>query len=183
MSRHQVEPRRWSYGPAGRPARLLAAAWRRTGGTRLRSSKRQRLQVMTMPAFGQVLTAMATPMVAAAVELPVLLYNIPSRTAAEITPATLLTLAERVPNIVAVKDAVKDLDKAAWLIARKPDTFDVYAGNDIDYLPLLAVGAVGVVSVAGHFVADRLVQLGQAFDHDPSASRQLHLQLLRLFEA
>ena len=121
--------------------------------------------------------------VAAAVELPVLLYNIPSRTAAEITPATLLALAERVPNIVAVKDAVKDLDKAAWLIARKPDTFDVYAGNDIDYLPLLAVGAVGVVSVAGHFVADRLVRLGQVFPRDPAAARQLHLELLGLFQA
>jgi 4-hydroxy-tetrahydrodipicolinate synthase len=122
-------------------------------------------------------------MVAAAVELPVLLYNIPSRTATEIPPAVLLALAEQVPNIVAVKDAVKNLDKAAWLIARKPDTFDVYAGNDIDYLPLLSVGAVGVVSVAGHFVADRLVRLGQAFDQDPSAARQLHLELLGLFEA
>jgi 4-hydroxy-tetrahydrodipicolinate synthase len=121
--------------------------------------------------------------VAAAVELPVLLYNIPSRTATEISPAALLALAERVPNIVAVKDAVKDLDKAAWLIARKPDTFDVYAGNDIDYLPLLAVGAVGVVSVAGHFVADRLARLGQVFPRDPAAARQLHLELLGLFQA
>jgi 4-hydroxy-tetrahydrodipicolinate synthase len=121
--------------------------------------------------------------VAAVVDLPVLLYNIPSRTAAEIPPATLLELAEQVPNIVAVKDAVKNLDKAAWLIARKPDDFDVYAGNDIDYLPLLAVGAVGVVSVAGHFVADRLARLGQVFSSDPAAARALHLHLLRLFEA
>ena len=121
--------------------------------------------------------------VAAVVDLPVLLYNIPSRTAAEIPPATLLELAEEVPNIVAVKDAVKNLDKAAWLIARKPDDFDVYAGNDIDYLPLLAVGATGVVSVAGHFVADRLVRLGQVFHSDPAAARRLHLDLLPLFEA
>jgi 4-hydroxy-tetrahydrodipicolinate synthase len=120
---------------------------------------------------------------AAAVDLPVLLYNIPSRTATEIPPTGLLALAEQVPNIVAVKDAVKNLDKAAWLIARKPDTFDVYAGNDIDYLPLLAVGAVGVVSVAGHFVADRLARLGQAFDHDARTARRLHLELLPLFEA
>ncbi|HSK90042.1 MAG TPA: 4-hydroxy-tetrahydrodipicolinate synthase [Euzebyales bacterium] len=121
--------------------------------------------------------------VAAAVDLPVLLYNIPARTAAEIPPHALLALAERVPNIVAVKDAVKNLDKAAWLIARKPDDFDVYAGNDIDYLPLLAVGAAGVVSVAGHFVADRLARLGQVFPEDPAAARRLHLQLLPLFEA
>jgi 4-hydroxy-tetrahydrodipicolinate synthase len=120
---------------------------------------------------------------AAAVDLPVLLYNIPSRTATEIPPAVLLALAEQVPNIVAVKDAVKNLDKAAWLIARKPETFDVYAGNDIDYLPLLAVGAAGVVSVAGHFVADRLARLGQVFDGDPVTARRLHLELLPLFEA
>jgi len=120
---------------------------------------------------------------ASAVELPVLLYNIPSRTATEIPPQTLLELAEQVANIVAVKDAVKDLDKAAWLIARKPEDFDVYAGNDIDYLPLLAVGAAGVVSVAGHFVADRLARMGEVFEHDPAQARRLHLDLLPLFTA
>jgi 4-hydroxy-tetrahydrodipicolinate synthase len=121
--------------------------------------------------------------VAAAVDLPVMLYNIPSRTATEIAPQTLLALAEEVDNIVAVKDAVKDLDKAAWLIARKPAAFDVYAGNDIDYLPLLAVGAVGVVSVAGHFVADRLARMGEVFPRDPAQARRLHLDLLPLFTA
>lgn len=121
--------------------------------------------------------------VAAAVDAPVLLYNIPGRTATEIPPSSLLALAEQVPNIVAVKDAVKNLDKAAWLIARKPDDFDVYAGNDIDFLPLLAVGAVGVVSVAGHFVAERLARMAEAFPADPHAARADHLALLPLFEA
>lgn len=121
--------------------------------------------------------------VAAAVDVPVLLYNIPGRTAAEIPPTSLLALAERVDNIVAVKDAVKDLDKAAWLVAHKPDDFDVYAGNDIDLLPLLAVGAVGVVSVAGHFVADRLARMVEQFPDDPAAARTAHLALLPLFQA
>jgi len=121
--------------------------------------------------------------VAAAVDLPVLLYNIPGRTAAEIPPASLLALAERVDNIVAVKDAVKDLDKAAWLAARKPDDFDVYAGNDSDLLPLLAVGAVGVVSVAGHFVGGRLARMVEQFPRDPIAVRREHLILLPLFQA
>lgn len=121
--------------------------------------------------------------VAGSVDVPVLLYNIPGRTATEIPPASLLTLAERVDNIVAVKDAVKDLDKAAWLVSRKPDDFDVYAGNDIDLLPLLAVGAVGVVSVAGHFVADRLVRMIDVFGQDPAAARAEHLALLPLFDA
>lgn len=121
--------------------------------------------------------------VAAAVDLPVILYNIPSRTACEIPPATLLALAERVPNIIAVKDAVKDLDKAAWLVARKPDRFDVYAGNDIDLLPLLAIGGVGIVSVAGHLVAEQLAEMIEVFPHDPLKARELHLQLLPLFSA
>lgn len=121
--------------------------------------------------------------VARAVDVPVLLYNIPGRTATEIPPASLLALAERVENIVAVKDAVKDLDKAAWLVSRKPDDFDVYAGNDIDLLPLLAVGAVGVVSVAGHFVADRLGRMIAGFDRDPIAARAEHMTMLPLFDA
>jgi 4-hydroxy-tetrahydrodipicolinate synthase len=121
--------------------------------------------------------------VAAAVDVPVLLYNIPGRTAAEIPPTSLLALAERVDNIVGVKDAVKNLDKAAWLAARKPDDFDIYAGNDIDLLPLLAVGAVGIVSVAGHFVADRLARMIREFPRDPAAARAVHLALLPLFQA
>lgn len=121
--------------------------------------------------------------VARAVDVPVLLYNIPGRTATEIPAASLLALAERVENIVAVKDAVKDLDKAAWLVSRKPDDFDVYAGNDIDLLPLLAVGAVGVVSVAGHFVADRLGRMIAGFDRDPIAARAEHMTMLPLFDA
>jgi 4-hydroxy-tetrahydrodipicolinate synthase len=121
--------------------------------------------------------------VASAVDLPVLLYNIPGRTAAEIPPASLLALAEQVDNIVGVKDAVKDLDKAAWLVSRKPDDFDVYAGNDIDLLPLLSVGAVGVVSVAGHFVADGLARMIDVFPRDPAAARDDHLALLPLFTA
>ncbi|MBW3604091.1 MAG: 4-hydroxy-tetrahydrodipicolinate synthase, partial [Actinobacteria bacterium] len=121
--------------------------------------------------------------VAGAVDVPVLLYNIPGRTATEISPETLLALAEGVDNIVAVKDAVKNLDKAAWLAARKPDDFDIYAGNDIDFLPLLAIGAVGVVSVAGHFVADRLARMVTVFPGDPTAARAEHLALLPLFEA
>ena len=121
--------------------------------------------------------------VAGAVDVPVLLYNIPGRTATEVPPELLLALATDVPNIVAVKDAVKDLDKAAWLIARKPDDFDVYAGNDIDFLPLLAVGAVGVVSVAGHFVGERLARMAELFPHDPAAARAEHLGLLPLFTA
>jgi 4-hydroxy-tetrahydrodipicolinate synthase len=120
--------------------------------------------------------------VAGATELPVLLYDIPSRTGRELAPQTLVRLSE-VANIKGVKDATKDLDKAAWVAARTPESFATYAGNDIDLLPLLAIGAVGVVSVAGHFVADSLAEMITTFPTDPAAARAVHHRLLGLFEA
>jgi 4-hydroxy-tetrahydrodipicolinate synthase len=70
--------------------------------------------------------------VAAATDLPVLLYNIPGRTAVEVGPETLLDLAETVPNIKGVKDAVGDLERTGWLAARKPDDFDILSGDDAE---------------------------------------------------
>jgi 4-hydroxy-tetrahydrodipicolinate synthase len=121
--------------------------------------------------------------VAQAVDLPVLLYNIPSRTSCEIAPETLLRLAETVPNIRAVKDAVGDFVKAAWLAARAPETFELYSGDDINLLPLLAVGGVGVVSVAGHLVGEELARLIEVFPTDPAKAREVHYRLLPLFRA
>lgn len=119
--------------------------------------------------------------VAAATDLPVMLYNVPSRTANEIAPETLLDLAREVPNIVAVKDAVSDVVKAAWLAGRKPDDFDIYSGDDASFLPLLSVGAVGVVSVAGHLVADDMARMAELFATDPRKALDIHLRLLPLF--
>lgn len=119
--------------------------------------------------------------VATATDLPVLLYNIPGRTACEVTPATLLDLAERTPQIVGVKDAVGDMVKASWLIARAPEQFSVWSGDDKNALPLLAVGGYGLVSVAGHLVARQLREMLTVFDDDPARARALHLQLLPLF--
>lgn len=120
--------------------------------------------------------------VAEGTDLPVLLYNIPSRTATEIAPETLLRIHEAAPNVRGVKDAVKNLDKASWVAANAPD-LEIYAGNDVDLLPLLAVGAVGVVSVAGHLVARELVSLVDVFPTDPAKAREIHHRLLPLFTA
>ncbi|CAN5568611.1 4-hydroxy-tetrahydrodipicolinate synthase [soil metagenome] len=119
--------------------------------------------------------------VAAATDLPLMLYNVPSRTANEISPETLLDLAREVPNIVAVKDAVSDVVKAAWLAGRKPDDFDIYSGDDASFLPMLSVGAVGVVSVAGHLVADDIARMAEMFATDPRKALDIHLRLLPLF--
>jgi 4-hydroxy-tetrahydrodipicolinate synthase len=121
--------------------------------------------------------------VAASTDLPLMLYNIPSRTANEIAPATLLRLAEQVGNIVAVKDAVSDFAKSSWLAARKPDDFDIYSGDDVNLLPLLAVGGVGVVSVAGHLVGEDIATMVEVFPTDPAKARAIHERLLDLFGA
>ncbi len=120
-------------------------------------------------------------MVAAATDLPVLLYNIPGRTAVEVAPETLLRLAEEVPNILGVKDAVGNLERTSWLAARKPEEFQILSGDDALTLPILAVGGSGVVSVAAHLVGDEMAEMIEAFPTDPARARELHLRLLPLF--
>lgn len=121
--------------------------------------------------------------VAAATDLPVLLYDIPSRTSREIAADTLLRLAADVPTIRGVKDAVGDFAKSSWVAARTPETFELYAGDDVSLLPLLAVGGVGVVSVAGHLVGEELAQLVDTFPTDPGKAREINQRLLPLFRA
>lgn len=121
--------------------------------------------------------------VAAASDVPVIVYNVPSRTANEITPELLLRLATEVDTIVAVKDAVSDMAKTSWLAARAPDDFEILSGNDADLLPMLAVGAVGIVSVAAHLVGDQIAQLIEVFPTDPAKARVLHHRMLGLFSA
>src|SRR3954469_24111999 len=94
--------------------------------------------------------------VADATDLPVMLYDIPPRSVVPIEVETLVRLAEH-PNIVAVKDAKGDLGAVQWTLARTDLAY--YSGEDMLNLPLLAVGAVGVVSVVGHLVGSRLAEL------------------------
>jgi 4-hydroxy-tetrahydrodipicolinate synthase len=122
---------------------------------------------------------------ASATDLPVLLYDIPARTAREIDLATLVTLSE-VDNIVGVKDAVGDLAKTAEVVAGTtgaPGGFEVYCGADELNLPMLAVGAVGFVSVAAHLAGDALADVARLFDSDPVKAREIHLSLLPLCRA
>jgi len=99
--------------------------------------------------------------VADATDLPVMLYDIPPRSIVPIEVETLVRLAEH-PRIVAVKDAKGNLGDVAWTLARTDLAY--YSGDDIMNLPLLAMGAVGVVSVVGHLVGPRLAELIAAVD-------------------
>jgi 4-hydroxy-tetrahydrodipicolinate synthase len=93
--------------------------------------------------------------IADAVDLPILLYNVPGRTASNVEAATTLRLAE-VPNIVAVKEASGDLAQIAAVIRERPDGFSVLSGDDALALPIMALGGDGLVSVTSN-AAPRLV--------------------------
>ena len=91
--------------------------------------------------------------VAEASHLPVVVYDIPARTGRKINTSTLLKLASDVKNVVALKDAAGNPAETANVISNAPDGFEVYSGDDGLTLPLMAVGAVGVIGVATHWAA------------------------------
>jgi len=116
------------------------------------------------------------------VGVPVMLYNIPSRTGRLIEVETMARLAEH-ENIIAVKDAVESLDFTSQTVNRIPG-FPVYSGQDSHTWPMMAVGAIGVVSVIAH-LAGRVVaaMVGAALAGDIDEARRLHHLLLPLCEA
>jgi 4-hydroxy-tetrahydrodipicolinate synthase len=120
--------------------------------------------------------------VADATELPVLVYNIPGRTGRLIEVQTLARIA-RHPNIVATKDAVMNVDFTSQTVAQVPD-LAVYSGQDSYTLPMMAVGAVGVVSVISHLAGDHVAEMVEAaVNGDLKRATRLHHDLLPLCEA
>ncbi|MGQ0465644.1 MAG: 4-hydroxy-tetrahydrodipicolinate synthase [Sporichthyaceae bacterium] len=118
--------------------------------------------------------------VADATGLPNMLYDIPGRSGVPIATETLLRLAEH-DRIVAVKDAKEDIAAASLVLAASDLAY--YSGSDVFNLPLLSVGAVGFVSVVGHFVGDRLRELVDSFTAgDVARATELHQGLLPVYE-
>ncbi|MEU5129892.1 4-hydroxy-tetrahydrodipicolinate synthase [Streptomyces mobaraensis] len=117
--------------------------------------------------------------VADATDLPVMLYDIPGRSGTAIETETMVRLAEH-PRIVANKDAKGDLGAASWALSRSGLAW--YSGDDMLNLPLLSVGAVGFVSVVGHFVAPELRALLEAYAAgDVTKATAIHQRLLPVF--
>ena len=117
--------------------------------------------------------------IADAVDLPVMIYDIPGRTGIEIEPDTIVKLAEH-KNIVALKDAKGNVASTSWVIKRCG--IPVYSGDDILNLPLLSVGAVGFVSVCGHTVGGQLREMLDAwFAGNSARALEIHQQLLPVF--
>jgi 4-hydroxy-tetrahydrodipicolinate synthase len=119
----------------------------------------------------------------AAGDLPVILYDIPVRAGRRIKTPTMLRLAREVPAIVGLKDAAGDPAGTAHLVAQAPPGFEVYSGDDVMTLPLLAVGAVGVISVASHWVGPQFRAVVDAFmAGDLATAVQGNAELLDSFD-
>jgi 4-hydroxy-tetrahydrodipicolinate synthase len=117
--------------------------------------------------------------IADASALPVLIYDIPIRTGRKVEHDTLVRLAHEVPTIVGVKDAAGNPAASAKLIAGSPPGFELYSGDDALTLPLLAVGAVGAISVAAHWAGDVMREMVLAFvKGDVDHARALNARLL-----
>ncbi len=121
--------------------------------------------------------------IAGAVDLPVVLYDIPARTGRKIDGTTLVRLANDVANIVALKDAAKDPGATAAVKANSPADFEIYSGDDAMTLPLMAIGAVGAIGVATHWCAPDHVEMFDAWERsDIAGAQRINARQLESFE-
>jgi len=121
--------------------------------------------------------------VADATSLPVMIYNIPGRSAVNIEPETIIRLSA-VENIVAVKEASGNLNNITKIITDTPSDFYVYSGDDSLTLPLLSVGGTGVISVASHVIGPEMQAMVAAFlEGDIAKAAQMHQELLPVMTA
>lgn len=120
--------------------------------------------------------------VARAVSCPIILYNIPGRTAVNIEVETMLRLFKE-PNIVGVKESSGDFGFITKLLAAKPDGITIWSGDDKFTLPMMSLGAYGVVSVASHVVGEEMSQMIEAYvNGEVGAATDWHNRLMPVFE-
>src|SRR5260221_4751768 len=116
-------------------------------------------------------------------ETPIMLYNVPGRTSSNIASSTVLRLARDCENIVAIKEASGNLTQIMEILRERPANFCVLSGDDAVTLPLIALGAEGIVSVASNEIPDLMSRMTQlALDGDWTEARALHYRILPLME-
>jgi 4-hydroxy-tetrahydrodipicolinate synthase len=117
-------------------------------------------------------------------KFPIMLYNVPSRTASNISAETTLKLAVKFDNIVATKEASGNFSQVMEIIKNRPRGFKVFSGDDAATLPLISIGADGLVSVCSNEMpAETSKMVERALDGAFTAARKLHYQILPLMEA
>lgn len=120
--------------------------------------------------------------IAKAVDLPIILYNIPGRTGVNMQPATIAKLANEFKNIIAVKQSNSDLDLISDIKSLCPEDFAIYSGDDSLTIPMMALGAHGVISVASHIAGNDMKEMINAFKAGKNEEAlKLHLKLYPVF--
>ncbi len=121
--------------------------------------------------------------IAEAVNIPIILYNVPGRTGMGITPETCAELA-KVPNIVAIKEASGNISEIAKTAALCGPDFDIYSGNDDQTLPILSLGGKGVISVTANIIPDEMHDICEAYwKGDYKEACRIQLDILGVFDA
>ncbi|MBP3206565.1 MAG: 4-hydroxy-tetrahydrodipicolinate synthase [Lachnospiraceae bacterium] len=122
--------------------------------------------------------------VAESIKVPVILYNVPSRTGCNILPETIVRLCKDVPNIMGVKEASGNISQIAHLAAISHGMVDIYSGNDDQIVPIMALGGLGVISVLSNVAPRQTHEICQKFlDGDVEGSRELQLKAMELCNA
>jgi 4-hydroxy-tetrahydrodipicolinate synthase len=117
-------------------------------------------------------------------DLPIMLYNVPGRTSSNISAETTLRLARDCENIVATKEASGNLSQIMEILRERPENFGVFSGDDVVTLPLIALGADGLVSVASNEIPALMSEMtNTALEGDFEKAREIHYRILPLMEA
>jgi 4-hydroxy-tetrahydrodipicolinate synthase len=115
--------------------------------------------------------------------VPVILYNVPGRTCSNIAADTCIQLAHDCENIVAIKEASGDMEQIMKIIKGKPENFSVISGNDMDTLPIIALGGAGVISVLGNaFPAECSDMVNHSLKFNFKAAREIQFRFLEMTE-
>ena len=123
-------------------------------------------------------------LIAEAIHVPVILYNVPSRTGCNIQPETAVWLARNVENIVAIKEASGNISQIGHLFAIANGDIDVYSGNDDQIVPLLSLGGKGVISVLSNIAPRQTHEIVQKYhDGDVAGSAKMQLEAMNLINA
>lgn len=121
--------------------------------------------------------------IAKSVNLPIILYNVPSRTSVNIAVDTVVRLS-KIPNIVGIKEASSDLSHIAEILSKVDNNFDVYSGNDDQILPILSLGGKGVISVISNILPKETNDLCELyFNNNTDEAKILQLKYLKLMKS
>ena len=122
--------------------------------------------------------------VSSKVDVPIILYNVPSRTGLNILPATAVKMAKEIENVVAIKEASGNISQVAELASLANGCIDIYSGNDDQIIPLMSLGGIGVISVTANVIPDDTHDLCAKFlEGDVEGARQLQLKAIELCKA